>query len=208
MEERIEHESFGIIGFSRVNGCADFFGGELTQQNFIRMTVKRAVMVRDETNDCYFANKDNILKIRMTVNQFSEMITNMNFNDGVPCTIEGINNQKVGEYKKTESKKDYTHRKFGERMRNFTKHLQKDKKDVFELVDKKTLSKTDQQNIIQKLNYIYTEIESTIPFMLKEFQDGMDRTVLDGKTELEAALLHKIMIAGISALKNENNLLE
>lgn len=208
MGERIEHESFGLIGFSRVNGCTDFFGSELTQQNFIRMTVKQAVMVRNETRDDYFANKDNILEIRMTVNQFSEMITNMNFNNGVPCTIERINNQKVEEYKKTESKKDYAHRKFGERMRSFTKHIQKDKKDVFELVDKKTLSKTDQQNIIQKLNYIYAETESNIPFMLKEFQDGMDRTVLEGKTELEAALLHRIMTAGISALKNENNLLE
>ena len=70
-EETFTHPSFGQIRFSRANGHADFYGSELSQDNYITMEIVQSEIQRTLTGDRYFGHASPIVKLRMTANQFS-----------------------------------------------------------------------------------------------------------------------------------------
>lgn len=202
------HPSYGMIGFTRVttNGNDNFFGSELPQSNYIEMVVKSAEVERDLTNDFYYG-KSLLLKLRITSTQFSELITSMNRHDGVPCTLQYVNNQHIEQEGKIESKKEFTHRKFKERMSKFSQSLKSTQNKAVELVKKKTLSKDDQHDLLSAINFLTAELNNNIPFFMECFQETMDKVVLEAKTEVENAIMHKITVLGLEKLQEQNNLL-
>jgi hypothetical protein len=115
--ERFSHESYGQIQFNRVTGTANFYGSELTQQHYISMEVHNSEIVRDITQDRYF-NLNQILRIRLTSGQFSELITSMNNGSGVPCTIERIGNKKVDKLPIQESQNCRKNSAYNQKSRN------------------------------------------------------------------------------------------
>ena len=131
----------------------------------------------------------------------------MNQGSGVPCTIERINKIAVETYPKTESRKEFVHRKFKDRMKEFANTLKEKQNRVKELTAKKTLSKEDQKELNWTVEWLTQEVASNIPFFAECFQETMDEVVLDAKTEIENAIQHKITTLGLNALHEQNNLL-
>ena len=206
-KENSSHESFGQIKFNRVNSNGTkFYGSELGQNNYITMTVHHSEIYRDLTQDRYFPT-DEIVKIRMSSGQFAELITSMNCGTGIPCTIERIQGKKTVDLSKQESRKEFVHRKFEDRMKRFADLIRKNQKEAKEIVTKRNLSKQDIFDLTLKLNWLTEEIEKNIPFFAECFQETMDEIVLEAKTEVENAILHKIHTLGLNALHEKNNLL-
>lgn len=209
-EERYSHPSFGMIGFSRVSSSGNnaFFGSELKQDHFITMKIHPASITRSLSRDWYHAGHTPIVEIRLTSNQFSEMLTSLNRGDGVPCTIEIANNQRVEQMPQQESRKEFIHRKFEDRMREFAKTLKQKQLRVRELTAKKTLSKEDQRELNMLVEWLTQEVASNIPFFAKCFQETIDYSVNEAKSEIENAIQHKINVLGLEALHEQNNLLK
>lgn len=117
--EEFKHESFGQISFSRVSGRgASFYGSELEQDHYITMELSQSEIQRELTQDRYYTTGVPIVKLRMTSGQFAEMITSMNMGSGVCCTIERLGVNKVVDLPEQESRKEFVHRKFEDRMKN------------------------------------------------------------------------------------------
>jgi hypothetical protein len=57
------------------------------------------------------------------------------------------------------------------------------------------------------LSSIFMEVEMNIPYFTECFQETMDKVVSEAKIEVENAILHKVTIAGLEKLHEENNLL-
>jgi hypothetical protein len=205
--ENYQHPSFGLVGFSRINGSANFYGSELKQDHYVQMTVKQSEIQRDLSMDRYYAYGTPVIKIRMTSGQFSEMITSMNYGDGVPCTIEGIEGRKIEDLPIQESRKEFVHRKFKDRMSEFAKNLTERQKRAMAIVNKKTLSKEDAKELQHIIECLTTETKSNIPFFMECFQETMDVVVFEAKTEAENAILHKVTTLGMSELHRQNKLL-
>jgi len=207
--ETHKHESFGQIYFGRVTSSKDthFYGSELPQSNYITMEVKRSQINRDLGRDWYFAN-DLLLKIRMSSGQFAEMITSLNNGDGVPCTLEYADKSNVAPLPLQESRKEFVHRKFEDRMKEFANGIRENKNKAKDIVKKKTLSKQDIHDLTRHLEWLTTEIENNIPFFAKCFQETMDEVVHEAKTEVENAIQHKINVLGLDALHQQQNLLK
>lgn len=205
-EQVLKHPSFGQIHFSRVNGRADFYGSELEQDHYISMEIKTSEVRRELSKDWYFANKL-LARIRMTSGQFSEMITSLNVGGGACCTIEYINGEQVEKLPKQESRKDYVHTEFENRMKSFADEIRKQRDEAAELVKKKTLSKDDMHKLQHHLSWLTGEIERNIPFFMKCFQETMDKVVFEAKLEVENAIQHKVTSLGLEALHNEQKLL-
>lgn len=206
-EERLSHPSFAQISFSRVQTTgADFYGSELKQDNFISMTIKRSEINRTLTKDWYFG-KETLLKLRLSANQFSELITSMNKGDGVPCTLEFFNTH-IEQVKHYESRKDFVHRKFEDRMKQFAKTLKQKQEVAKQLVKKKNLSKADIHDLNLHLDWLTQEVSSNIPFFAKCFQETMDEVVQEAKLEVENAIQHKISTLGLTELHNQQKLLK
>jgi len=206
-KEKTTHESFGQIRFSRVSGNARFYGSELEQDHYITMEVHHSEIDRDLSRDWYFASRLPVVAIRMTAGQFSEMITSMNYGQGIPCTIEMIDGKPVEKLPEQESRKEFVHRKFKERMKEFAKTLREKQDKAKEIVKKKTLSKKDIDELSFHLEWLTQEVASNIPFFAQCFQETMDEVVLEAKIEVENAIQHKINVLGLQALHAQNNLL-
>lgn len=206
--ENYKHPSFGQISFSRVNGNGtNFYGSELPQDHYITMEVKNSEIQRDLTQDRYYAIGIPLIKIRMSAIQFAEMITSMNHGSGVPCTIERLVGQKVEDLPSHENRKDFVHRKFEDRMKDFANSIRENQKKAKEIVKKKTLSKQDIHDLTHQLEWLTQEVESNIPFFAKCFQETMDEVVSEAKLEVENAIQHKISTLGLNALHEQNKLL-
>jgi len=205
--ETLQHESFGQIQFNRSNGNdTKFYGSELPQDHYITMEVHQSEINRDLTRDLYF-NRDLILRIRLSSGQFAEMLTSMNCGGGVPCTIENIGDKRVAELPLQESRKEFVHRKFEDRMKMFADTIRERQRLAKDLVKKKALSKNDMQELQRHLEWLTGEIERNIPFFAKCFQETMDEVVFEAKTEVENAIQHKINVLGLNALQEQNKLL-
>lgn len=206
-DEKYKHPSFGQIKFSRVQGRQDFYGSEFPAHHYITMEVVESEMHRSLSREWYFGGGRPLIAVRMTANQFSEMITSMNHGSGIPCTIEMVDRKKVEEYPGVESNKEFTSRKFQERMSLFAQKIRENQEKAKELVKKKTLSKEDVRNLSFCLEWLTQEIESNIPYFAECFQEQMDTIVLDAKTEVENAIQHKIATLGLTELHNQQKLL-
>lgn len=208
-EERFKHESFGQISFSRVtcNPSQKFYGSELDQNHYITMTIQRSEVNRDLGRDWYFASGLPLAAVRMSSGQFAELITSMNQGSGIPCTIEMIDGKKVADFPTQESRKEFVHRKFEDRMKEFGDSIRDKQARAKELVKKKTLSKQDIHDLTHHLEWLTGEVERNIPFFAKCFQETMDEVVYEAKTEVENAIQHKISVLGLTELHNQQSLL-
>lgn len=205
--ERHKHESFGQIYFGRTSGHANFYGSELPQDHYITMEVHNSEIERELSKDWMYNTGPTILKLRMTSGQFSEMITSLNNGSGVPCTLEIANGKRLEELPNQESRKEFVHRKFEDRMKMFADSIRDQQQQAKELVKKKTLSKDDIHKLNHHLEWLTGEIERNIPFFAKCFQETMDEVVFEAKTEVENAIQHKISTLGLNALHEQNRLL-
>ena len=204
--ERHTHESFGQISFTRtVGGNTNFYGSELPQDHYISLEIHHSEIERELTQDRYY-NKGQILRLRMSSGQFSELITSMNSGTGIPCTIERLQGKKIESIPVLESRKDFVHRKFEDRMKEFAVKLKTKQDRVKELSNKKTLSKEDQKELNWTVEWITQEVTSNIPFFAKCFQETMDDVVFEAKLEVENAIQHKISVLGLNALHEENRM--
>lgn len=68
-----------MLGFSRVNGNSGYlFGTNVQPDNYIEMRLYTGRMKRDDIEDNFYPD-DNILTVKMSPVQFSELITSMNY---------------------------------------------------------------------------------------------------------------------------------
>jgi hypothetical protein len=205
--ERLSHPSYGQIKFVRTTGRnTNFYGSELPQDHYISMEVHASEVDRSLTTDRYYENEE-IIRIRLSSSQFAEMITSMNRGSGIPCTIERIKGEIIPEIETSESRKEFVHRKFEDRMKDFANKIRENQNKAKTLVKKKTLSKQDIHDLTLQLDWLTTEVENNIPFFAKCFQETMDEVVLEAKTEVENAIQHKITTLGLNVLHEENKLL-
>lgn len=199
-EKKYKHPSFGMLNISRIHGKSGYlFGTEIQADNFIELTLSSATMKRDLTQD-WFHEDDTLFRVKMSPNQFSELMTNLNTSPGVPVTIEEICGERVEQCTDMESKKDYTQRMFRQRMANWIVDINKRSKEAERIINKKTLSKDDQRELKMFYGSIISEVKNNIPFFAQCFQELMDKVVLDAKTEIDNTLLHAVVSAGIKVL--------
>jgi flagellar hook-basal body complex protein FliE len=206
--EEQKHESFGQIYFGRTNGHAEFYGSELEQSHYISMEIHQSEVHRELSKDWYFTKGLPVIRLRMTSGQFAELITSLNNGSGVPCTLEMVKGEKVAPLPKQESRKEFVHRKFEDRMKEFGDTIREKQQKAKELVKKKTLSKQDIHDLTHHIEWLTTEVERNIPFFAKCFQETMDEVVFEAKTEIENAIQHKINVLGLTALHDQNKLLQ
>lgn len=207
-ETRRTHPSYGKIAFTRTNSTGtEFFGSELKQDNYVSLEIHNAEVVRDLSCDRYYPDGPVLVRVRMSSAQFAELITSMNVGSGVCCTIERLAGKKVEEYQPQESRKEFVHNEFKQRMKQFSNQLTQKQKEAKDLINKKTLSKEDMRLLNNYIEWLTQEISSNIPYFAERFQETMDTVVHEAKLELENALQHKISVLGLNELHNQNKLL-
>lgn len=210
-KETSKHPSYGMIGFSKVScsGNNRFFGSDLPVSNYIEIKIHAAEIDRDLSHDRYHAlHQDRLISVKMTHNQFAELLTGGNMGDGVPCTITEVMGNDIEQEADFENRKQYTHRMFKQRMLEFNKQIVEKQQMIKTLTAKKTLSAEDQKQLNWAMDWLTQEMTKNIPFFMECFQETMDKVVTEAKSEVENAILTKAQNYGLQVLQGRIPVLE
>ena len=198
---KTSHPSYGSLAFSRrTGGATPLFGSSIEHRDTIAMTLYHADITRGLHSDSIYGNKK-IIEVEMSYSQFAEAITSMNMGSGVPVTIRWT--EKDGHVPACDfvSKREQFADEFKEKRKEVTMESQQIIKDVTELFNqKKTLTKSDKQEILSKLNKLSMEIGCNMDFIADQFNEQMDKTVMEAKGEIESFCQNKINSIASAAL--------
>lgn len=202
MFENLEkHPCYGMLGFSRRSGSASpLFGSSIQHKDTIVMTLKHGKLGRYLNSDHYFG-KGVIAEVEMSYSQFAEAITAMNIGDGVPCTIRFTEKDGYIEDRPFFSKQEQFEQEFAEHLDEIKQEANDTIKEVKEIFEtKKTIGKGDREEILKKLEHLSIQIGSNTEFVYSQFNEQMDKTVMEAKGEIEAFCQNRINSIAQAAL--------
>lgn len=206
---KTSHPSYGTLAFSRRNGSSTpLFGSSIEHRDTIAMTLYHADVTRGLHYDSIYGNKK-IVEVEMSYSQFAEAITSMNMASGVPVTIRWT--EKDGRIPECDfvNKREQFADEFKEKRQNATMMSQQIIKDVTELFNQKTLTKADKQEIISKLSNLNMEIGCNMDFIADQFNEQIDKTIMEAKEEIESFCQNKInSIASEALVEHKDELLK
>jgi hypothetical protein len=185
-----EHPAYGMIAINKIQlggykSKHRFFGSDLDDHySAIRIRIGHGARVRGTGHDYYRAT-DRIIEVDLTSSQFADMLTCMNVGDGVPCTIRQINNDTMPELPVTKTTADRSRDDLQRTAKNIAvnaKALIRKMESVFT----GAVTKKDKIDLLADLRRVVQEIESNIPFVLTTFQEAVNTTVSQAKSEVSA----------------------
>lgn len=200
--ERTTHPSYGTLLFSRsiIGGKKTLFGSSIQHDNTISMTLHHASIERGLNRDWIHGDKV-IVEVEMSYSQFAEAITSMNMGTGVPVTIRWT--EKDGAIPPCDfvSKRDQFEDEFKKQRETAIRISEELIQEVTELFNQKgTLKKADKEEILRKLNMLKMDIGVNTDFIVQQFNEQMDKTVMEAKGEIEAFYQNKINTIASAAL--------
>lgn len=206
---KTSHPSYGTLAFSRrTGGATHLFGSSIEHRDTIAMTLYHADITRGLHQDNIYGGKV-IAEVEMSYSQFAEAITSMNMGSGVPVTIRWT--EKDGKIPPCDfvSKREQFTDEFKEKRKKATEDAQQLIKDVTELFSqKKALTKADKDAILNKLHHLNMDIGCNMDFIADQFNEQMDKTVMEAKGEIEAFMQNKVnSIASVALVEHRDELL-
>ena len=192
--------SQGLISLSRVTGSADCFGCDIPLDGYISLKVTTAKVQRGVGKE-YYISGTNVVQLRLTNFQFSELITNLNSAGNIPCTLEVIDGKPVDRYQKNETIVDNYKASIVDLSSECFEILQKIEMDIQELSEAKTPSKRKIKQVKSNIDSLHTKLKEDIPWLQGRFQEDMMVVVAQMKEEASAWIQHKLMKLGLDKVK-------
>jgi len=208
-ESKSTHESYAQLSFSRNQRSSGvhLYGSSIEHINTITMRICRSELQRDLSREWYFGGEQ-LIEVEMSQAQFAEAITSMNCGDGVPVTLTRFQG-KITERCPFEDQRN----KFAEDFRTDCEEGTQAINDALEKVEAlfvsgKALNKSEKSQVIELLHKAQKSYQDSIPFLSKQFNQAMDKTTTQAKSEIEAFTQNRIIsLAQGEILKNPNALI-
>ena len=195
------HESYGMLGFYRVQGTdRPLFGSSLKHNNTIRLTLKTGVHSRNLNRDLYYGGRT-LFEVEMSASQFADLVSNMNIGDGVPVTIKRKENELISECP-FENKAETHIKEFNKNANEAYQKAQEILKNVTEMFNEtKTFKKKDKEEILSSLTILANEIGSNISYQVNAFQEQVEKSTTEAKAEIEAFYQNRMLQIAKDTLK-------
>ena len=164
------------------------------------MTLHHASIERGLNRDWIHGDKV-IAEVEMSYSQFAEAITSMNIGTGVPVTVRWTEKDEKIPPCDFVSKREQFEDEFKTQRKNATRVSEELIQEVTELFNQKgTLKKADKEEILRKLNKLKMDIGINTDFIVNQFNEQMDKTVMEAKGEIEAFYQNKVNAIAHAAL--------
>lgn len=201
--DRYRHPAYATLSFARRNGGkTELFGSSIEHDNIISMTLYHADMQRNLNSDWYMG-RNIIAEVEMSQSQFAEAITSMNMGSGVPVTLRFT--EKDGYIPKCsfDNKRKQFSKEFNDKLKKANTDTNDLIKTVTELFNKKSLTKEDKKLVLSALNKISSNIGCNASFIADQFEEQMDKTIMEAKGEVEAFVQNRISSIAAHAMANK-----
>lgn len=190
---REQHPSYGMLQFSRTSGgSTNLFGSSIKHRDTIRMRLYEGSVERMLNSDFYMGT-NTIAEVEMSYSQFAEAITSMNMGSGVPVTIRYLKGVGTIEPCPFMDKREQFENEFKSNLDKANSETQELISSIEVLLkEKKTLTKTDKEEVLSKLMRISRNIGDNNDYLYSQFNEQMDKTTLEAKGEIEAFMQNKL----------------
>jgi hypothetical protein len=212
-DKEFRHESYGLVGFSRITGDSGrLFGSSLPNQHaFMRLRIMPGMRNHHLSKDWYHADRDtnggrDYIEVDLSPSQFAELLTSMNMGDGVPCTIRRLDGRKIEAAPDELLESEQIREDFGEKTNELAKMMKGFKARMKEIFDKKTpVSQKDKEELRKDYDQVIQHVESNLPFVIDQFHKAAGKIITHAKAEVDAFLTHAVMAAGFKSIAEGKN---
>lgn len=197
------HESYGMIGFSRIYGGGKrrLFGSSLRDHgSSMILRIHTAHRKHGLSEDRAFAD-DTLIEIELSSAQFATLLTTLNVGDGVPCTLKRFNGKKLEDPPDEEIEVDRIRNGFVDRLSRFRRYVGDHRRRAEALHKQGKATKGVIKEFVSILEQIEQEVDSNMPFVLDQFQEATERVVTTAKAEVEAFVTGVVERTGLEELK-------
>lgn len=193
------HPSYGMVSVSRVNGNPGPLFGSTLDNHYTSFRIRisqgrRGKSVGNESH--YIADRSPFVEIQLSAVQFTELITNMNSGDGIPCTITNLGGEKIESPPIQDLERNQIKDGFKERVKNIFSKLGTLQKSTEELLEKKTLSKSDRAVLVNQIQNIRMEVEANLPFVMELFDESTEKSINAARMEVDAFVTNHLVNLG------------
>lgn len=200
---KTKHESFGMLQISRVSSskAENFFGSSVKHHHFIRLAICRGVKLRNLSRDWYM-DDGLIVEVKMSANQFAEAITSLNMGCGTPVTLHYVQGEGMKAQCPEEHRRELFQNEFQDVCKDVAGNIEKLSKRADEILSGRGVMKaTEREELRKSIENLHLQIRNSMPFVASQFNEQMDKTVQEGKGEIEAFFTGAIHKAGLEALQ-------
>lgn len=196
------HPSYGIIRVGRVQGGhTRLFGSSITTHpGYIHLSISAGKSEHRHGQDWFYSDHKDKIEVRMSYAQFAEMIVSMNHGDGTPCTITRFNGEMIESPPDEPVEAERTKMEFRAKCKELDEKLSNKYNAIKELMAKKTLTKSDRDEVLRLIAMVSQEISANMPFMLSQFEEATERVTTAAKAEVDGFMTSVLQAAGMEAL--------
>jgi hypothetical protein len=199
------HESYGLVQISRGSSSGQrLFGSSVIHQHVFTLRILRGMRQATDTGEHFRSDgRVPIVEIAMTPAQFVEMITTQNSGEGVPCTIEHVEGVRMDHTPDDAgSELKVMSDLFKERLAGVVKELDAHDASLGTLLEKKTFTKADKEQIRSAVHTAARLLSDSAPFVIKVFGEHVEKAAAKGKLEVEAFIATALHKVGIRAIRD------
>lgn len=197
------HESYGMIGISRIQGNSrPLYGSSIRHDDIIRLRVSRGSVKRNLNEDWYHA-REQIVELDMSYSQFTEFILAQNLGSGVPCTLAYVGGKRMADPPLVDKQEQFRD-EFKKDTQEVAKKLDALAAFVQKLNDKPTVTKGERAELLGRISSVRQDIASDMPFVVEQFHRQMDQSIKEAKGEIEGFAIRRIITAGVAAIAAED----
>jgi len=201
-EKEFSHESYGMVGFSRVQGSTGrIFGSSLPDQStFIRLRVTRGTRRHHLGRDWYHGDHKTMVELDLSAAQFAELLTSMNMGSGIPCTLRFAEGRQMEKCPEEKLEAQQVRDDFKEKVAQVAQNMNDSRKKIDSILAKPNITKADRKEVESLLELIVQDVRSNMPFWLDQFQEATGKIITSAKAEIDSFMTHAVMTAGYKAL--------
>ena len=185
-QTKIDHPSFGFIRASRVSGHKALFDSSVRHQHYVDIVIGEATQFRQYQTNYVHADKE-LIRVSLSESQFAQFITSMNSGSGSPCTLARVNGKSVEEPPADINTRDTFEREVKEAAEGMTARLDELSKKVEALIGRQSApTKRELRDIKHSAAMAKQDLLSKMPFMMKQFAEGVEKLTDRAKMDLNA----------------------
>jgi hypothetical protein len=198
------HPSYAQLQISRISGSNEgrktLFGSAIRHQHTIKLQIHEAAKYYDDYNERYFGFKQPYIEIEMSQNQFAEAITSMNMGTGIPVTLRYLMGKPIPLCEELTMRQKID-KKVASNFHHITSRITKAHARIDELQEQKGPLKASEKNeLIELCRSLVQELNSNLPFFKQTIDEAIDKSITQGKAELDASAQYLITRLGMERI--------
>lgn len=191
-----EHPAFAMIGAYRTQGGSfNLYGSDFVHNHTVTVRIVASTMRRTLSNDWHHGGRE-LIEVSLSEAQWATFVTAMNVGHGVPCTLQHLQ----GEHMPAITRRDIKE-VFESEVHEATEKARIALEDLqCTIASTPGISKAKQAELMAKAATAGKALNSTIPWVEKQFRENMEHNVEKAKSEVHGYITSSLMRAGLDAL--------